>query len=143
MPQSFVTEKVLLGICLLGTLLVQKKHEAAVDALPDSEREVVRELLRSQVLVLVLFLFVIGLEIARLRTGQTSAAARGAPACIGLVGAFVHFFIRRRAHNIYELAAAEHEPERRARACNLQRRAMSAFIVSTALWMGVLVHRVY
>jgi hypothetical protein len=46
MPQSFLAEKIWLTSLVVGTLILQKKHEAAVDALPELERDVVRELLR-------------------------------------------------------------------------------------------------
>lgn len=142
MQQGFFAEKTVLCVCVVGTVLLQRSHEAAVFALPDTERYLVRELLRSQRLALGIFVLAIALELARLGAGLTSVVARGAAPAAGLVAAFVLFFVRHHAHSVFELAAEEHEVERVARARHLRRLATITFVASSFMWTCTLLYRV-
>lgn len=142
MQQFLLNDKTLLGVCVVGVFVLGKLHQAAVDALPEPERDIVRELLRHEVFAFGLYLLVIGFEITRHVTDLRGTAVMAAPACIGLVAGLALFFIRSRAYRIYAFFEEEHERGRAVRARRLQLRAGVHFVASTTLWLGLLIHRV-
>jgi hypothetical protein len=134
----FHLDRAILVAALVVTALMHKVHESAVDAVPENDGDVLRELMRKGYwAAFVLFVLALALEIGRTALAAKSAVALLTPAVIGLLGAIVTLSVRLHAHRFYELAAEDGDDERVRRALRLRRVAQLAFASSAALWGGL------
>ncbi len=133
-------DRVLLIGAAVATGLAQRAHAGAVEALPEHDRDVMYVLLRGQIVALVLILAIVPIELLRMRLASGSALAAALPALVGLFATILLWFVRRRAHRVYELATDDDAQVERAR--GLQRHALHAFVAGAVVWTGLLVYKI-
>ena len=134
-------DQYILGVALIPVFIIHQVQQKAIENLPEEEQTVFEELLKPLWLSVVLIGLVILAESARLATGADSRLYRLVPPLLGFAATLLAFGIRRRAYRIYELATEANDKSRVSEARALMRKATWSFVGSSALWIGILLHR--